>query len=828
MLVRVACSSRLFVKFERIRLQDGTRTDYKCVTSRSNVPTIRNGWGADAIGQCRHRVNTVVIRISVIVVIISVLCGSARADEPDAEKMSNDRPDRPLQMPPASSETKEAFDDFERFARRGAWERATKALYAIPEAQAARFVDGPNGFIVSVAHKRRTVLAGLSPEGQAAYRLFYDSDAKKLLDQAEGAAEQATLERLYSSYFLTSVGDNAADRLGDLYFEQGQFDRAADCWLAILRERPDSELSPALMTVKAALALARAGRRSELDALRSEAADRYADEVVTIGGRKAKAAEHLKRILGELAPSKNTDSSSSGSDGPAPDLAETVSAAWQVRFGASVTAGMTPVELSRWETTSFSGAVPAVAIEGQTLFANYLGHVFAVDLASGKMLWRSASFHNLEQATMQGPSQSIDTKRFAILAAPGHVWSLGRDVKDPNYQAEFRLVCRRAESGDVIWQSADLPDYAGMDFVGPPILARDTLFVSGKSSLSSNSGQDNQPRQYVLAIRPHDGKLLWKTEVGIFREGERYYWYYGSREPSAQPRLVYRAGSVYVDTHNGVLARLDAESGTVDWGYGYPTDPVQSQGRFFIFWGMMQEQAPTPAASSSGAGGRHRADQGAQVGSSLRDRPGPDEGRVGPRHRQVGTPDRGGRHDPVSRGPGTRGPRPPDAFAPLDDAPAGGQQRRAPARAARRALAAHAPGHLRGRPADGTCPADLPGEGRRRGGRRPVPDRPLAAGDQQSYDLGLSAQVGRGRENRPRGRGGTQNEGGRMIRSDVAVIFSTAMALAISACPAVGQFSEGPTGRKRTSTVSPSWARAPPPPSRTGWRSIWRSRPPRS
>src|SRR4051812_39988122 len=378
--------------------------------------------------------------------------------------MSNDRPDRPLQMPPASSETKEAFDDFERFARRGAWERATKALYAIPEAQATRFVDGQNGFIVSVAHKRRAVLGGLSPEGQAAYRLFYDSDAKKLLDQAEGAAEQATLERLYSSYFLTSVGDNAADRLGDLYFEQGQFDRAADCWLAILRERTDSELAPALTTVKAALALARAGRRSELDALRSEAADRYADEVVTIGGRKAKAAEHLKRIVGELAPARGTDPSSSGGDGPPPALAGTIAATWQLRFGASVTAGMTPVELAQWERTSVSGAVPSVAVEGHTLFANYLGHLFAIDLDSGKMLWRSASFHNLEQATMQGQSQMIETSRFAILAAPGFVWSLGRDVKDPNYQAEFRLVCRRAESGGVGWQSSDLPDYARMDF----------------------------------------------------------------------------------------------------------------------------------------------------------------------------------------------------------------------------------------------------------------------------------------------------------------------------------------------------------------------------
>ena len=220
--------------------------------------------------------------------------------------MSNDRPDRPLQMPPASSETKEAFDDFERFARRGAWERATKALYAIPEAQAARFVDGQNGFIVSVAHKRRDGARRALARGpgglSALLRLRREEAAGP--GRGSGGAGHAR-DGSISSYFLTSVGDNAADRLGDLYFEQGQFDRAADCWLAILRERPDSELSPALMTVKAALALSRAGRRSELDALRSEAADRYADEVVTIGGRKAKAAEHLKRILGELAPSKS-------------------------------------------------------------------------------------------------------------------------------------------------------------------------------------------------------------------------------------------------------------------------------------------------------------------------------------------------------------------------------------------------------------------------------------------------------------------------------------------------------------------------------------------
>ena len=167
-------------------------------------------------------------------------------------------------MPPASTETKEALDDFERFQRRGAWERALKSLYTIPDDQALRFVDGENGFIIPIARRRRSILAALPPDGQAACRLFYDAEAKKLLDEAEGASELKNLERIYSAYFITSVGDNAADRLGDLYFELGRFDRAADCWLAVLRERPDTDLSPALLAVKAAVALAPRGasRRS--------------------------------------------------------------------------------------------------------------------------------------------------------------------------------------------------------------------------------------------------------------------------------------------------------------------------------------------------------------------------------------------------------------------------------------------------------------------------------------------------------------------------------------------------------------------------------------
>ncbi len=226
--------------------------------------------------------------IAILLLVPALAFGQAKDDKPD--KVSNDDPARPLQMPPASTETKEALDDFERFQRRGAWERALKALYTIPDDQATRFVDGEHGFIIPIARRRRSILAALPPAGQAACRLFYDAEAKKLLDEAEGASELKNLERVYSAYFITTVGDNAADRLGDLYFELGRFDRAADCWLSVLRERPDTDLAAALLAVKAAVALARAGRRGELEQVRAELADRYRDDKVTVAGRTEPAA----------------------------------------------------------------------------------------------------------------------------------------------------------------------------------------------------------------------------------------------------------------------------------------------------------------------------------------------------------------------------------------------------------------------------------------------------------------------------------------------------------------------------------------------------------
>jgi outer membrane protein assembly factor BamB len=491
-------------------------------------------------------------------------------------------------MPPASTEVKEALEDFERFQRRAAWERALKALYTVPEDQVLRFIDGDSGFIVPVARKRRGLLTALSPDGQAAYRLFYDAEAQKLFDEASGPSELKNLERIYSAYFITSVGDNAADRLGDLYFELGRFDRAADCWLAVMRERPDSDLPAAMLAVKAALAMARSGRWSEFEQIRSDLADRYSDEQINLGGQKGAPAELLRRLLGDVRPEPGAKKSGTNTR-PAeagPDLKGPIPPAWQLRFADSVEAGMTPPELTQWESNGLSVALPPVAIHGSTLFANYLGHIFAVDLASGKMLWRSAPFHHIEVPAMQEFARFIDPTRFAIAASDQYVWSLSRELKDANQFAPFSLTCWRADNGEAAWKSVDLPDYAQFDLVSHPILAGGRLLVAAKTQANPQQRQ-GLPQQFVLAIQPHDGKLLWKTEVGTFRQGQQFYYYY-RRDPAPQPRLVERGSAVYIDTHIGVLARLDADSGVLDWGFGYKTDPFKSS--YFFWYDEMPEQ----------------------------------------------------------------------------------------------------------------------------------------------------------------------------------------------------------------------------------------------
>ena len=66
----------------------------------------------------------------------------------------------------------------------------------------------------------------------------------------------------------------------------------------------------------------------------------------------------------------------------------------------------------------FVGGRPGgVRVDGSRLFVNYLGYLFALDMKSGKMLWRSAAFHHVEVPAMQNVSAVHRPGRYTIMAS---------------------------------------------------------------------------------------------------------------------------------------------------------------------------------------------------------------------------------------------------------------------------------------------------------------------------------------------------------------------------------------------------------------------------
>ncbi|HVC94391.1 MAG TPA: PQQ-binding-like beta-propeller repeat protein [Pirellulales bacterium] len=213
-----------------------------------------------------------------------------------AEEANPNDPKLPFHLPSQSSDVKEALADFHRYVGKGTWERAFKALDKVQAGHPNALTPRDDGLLMPTRLLLRQALAELPAAGKQAYRLFHDADAKVLLDEAKGKDEVEKLVKIFSSFFITTVGDVAADRLGDIYFEQGDMDQAAECWQAVIQYRPESALPRVRLLVKSAIALARAGRWDAFNEMKRQVHERHAGETVVLGGKPTPAEEHLESL----------------------------------------------------------------------------------------------------------------------------------------------------------------------------------------------------------------------------------------------------------------------------------------------------------------------------------------------------------------------------------------------------------------------------------------------------------------------------------------------------------------------------------------------------
>src|SRR4051812_29636789 len=185
----------------------------------------------------------------------------------------------------------DAFEDFRRHSQKKAWELAFKAVASITEKDPKGMVPAGDGLMMPTRQRVWQALASLPPDGREAYRLFNDANAKQRYDVAtSGAADDVpALREIFQLYFVTSIGDKAADRLGDGCFEAGDFLAADAAWKAILDHYPDTSLSKTRLRVKRCAALSRAARWDAFDEVAASLGADGAAETVRLAGREGPA-----------------------------------------------------------------------------------------------------------------------------------------------------------------------------------------------------------------------------------------------------------------------------------------------------------------------------------------------------------------------------------------------------------------------------------------------------------------------------------------------------------------------------------------------------------
>ncbi len=209
----------------------------------------------------------------------------------------------------------------------------------------------------------------------------------------------------------------------------------------------------------------------------------------------------------------------------------------------------------------------------------------ALDLKTGKLLWRSGKFHDIVAKTRQSNGR-IMPEQYGLCVAEDRVFFVARDpAKNEENQRHFMLSCREKATGKEIWTSEKVEALKKWHVWGAPVATKDRVYVS---AFAAEKGRD----LHMLAVNAADGKLLWSTHCGTYQVDESQLY----NQRSSQPALVLDGERLYLDTQIGSMILFDARTGSTLWGFNYDAEaPTES------FWFYHARKS-----SSSGAAGARR------------------------------------------------------------------------------------------------------------------------------------------------------------------------------------------------------------------------------
>ena len=456
-----------------------------------------------------------------------------------------------------------------------------------------------HGFIRPASQRVRQTILDLPAAGREAYRVYFDAKARRLFESMRTATKEDDVKiarTIYDRYFITSVGDDAADRLAEDYFEHGQFAEAAACWKSIFEFHPDTNLSEPKILLKRAVALYRAGLDGEFRIARQQLQQGFPGTRLVVGGQEVVADDYLKGLEGEEKPSRSareTTSADSSFSGLAP--ADGAAASWQFRFLQEKDLAAIEETMRNWYgAPALTTVLPAAVTDGERVYANWLGATFAIELASGKTAWSSEP--NVKNIVSQlrsnnGRSMLFTTNagQFALClgqegAGKGIVLSVS---PSPNQSNRFHLVARNAAAGNLLWTTDQSnSDLGHASFIGTPLVDGNSVFaLSHEVAVENPQGRirNNGATAGQMVLRRLDlqsGTEVWPPlPLGTPQFVGDPDW---GQQSLPIPSLVMSGGRLYVLTNDGALLAVNVGRHQIEWAYKY--EPPASSGnrqRFF-------------------------------------------------------------------------------------------------------------------------------------------------------------------------------------------------------------------------------------------------------
>ncbi len=361
---------------------------------------------------------------------------------------------------------------------------------------------------------------------------------------------------------------------------------------------PDSHLSPAKLQVKRCVALARLGRTEQLAAAAGRLREQSGGQRVTIGGQEVDAAEFAQALLSaqpHLAAAAGATAAKNAEASVLPIVDEPL---WQIRAGSET---LTQIERqlvnNGWnQEAHLSGVVPPAAVDDQRVYVNWFGIVYAADLKTGKMLWRTGKFSDIAAKATLFIEYGMKLDRGSLSVHDGRVFATRQEVPNGRPNSPDQLECFDAATGSSLWTSGNM----GLIGLSAPYVVDGLGYVVGIGSSDAT--------MYLTAVNLKTGRAEWKVDLGKPQGANNYR----GGVDFATPNLLAADGLLYVASNNGALLAVNLSERRLEWAFQHDTSPSAASGRIF-FYGMNLHSFETPGTLLDDQGTLYLKDSSARV-----------------------------------------------------------------------------------------------------------------------------------------------------------------------------------------------------------------------